>query len=360
MAIPTILQGDTSSIIRLKVEDGDYTNCVLDVAFHGIVKRFEEFQGGDEISLEWSPEETKNFPLGASILTMTVRRGDFVRSLPFAKIKVTDAPSEVYESTITIAPNLFDLPSLSNDDTPSDVKAAVNTIIDTLRGRIGCIALFLSTVAFGELTPETKFDDIPGSTTISNIVASAGVTMGGGVAGTDGEAVTNIVNGMIIFKRDMYDLSFGGEYCWEITEGEDVTIAPYQIDNNYYFKGNFALHKWYKVVEIYDATTKQYKVIFSTHGMTPTSPPGITKEVTSDAAITSFDFGTIKGVKKRFPKDTIALKSDLPTEEKIKAIANTALNQIYDEKLGVTWQGIMYNGCLYYVASTNTNTTVIK
>lgn len=357
MAIPVILRGDTSSIIRLSVAEGDYTDCILEVSFFGVLRQFKNVVGNSVITLEWTADETANFPLGTNRLLVSIRRDDFVRTLPFPKVKVTDAPAEVYEGTIEIAPKLFDLPDLTAESSLGEVKTTLNAIKDVLRGGL---ALFLSVILLSsnaaELTPDTLMDDVKGSTTISEFVTAAGVTVGGG---TDGEAVTNIVEGMIIYKRDMYDLSFGGEYCWEITEGEDVTIAPYQYDNKYYFKGNFALHKWYQVNEIYDEKTKQYKVIFSTYGMTPTSPPGITKEITSDASITSFDFGTIKGVKKRFAKDTIALKSEIPTDEKVKETVVQTVREtnggVWDQKLEVWWTPKMENGKLTYQATTNVN-----
>lgn len=287
--------------------------------------------------------------------------GTLTKTFP---VYLTDDVGEITSGSIvsgTVKPvvDFSDIAELTTSATPGDVKAALNEILRRLKTGLNCLLIALAIPAFSaELTPDTIMDKVPGYATISNVVAAAGVTIDGN-AGTDGEAVTNIVDRMIVFKRDLYDLSFGGDYCWEITEGEDVTIAPYQIDNNYYFKGNFALHKWYKVVEIYDEKTKQYKVIFSTLRMTPTSPPGITKEITSAAPITNFEFDTIKGVKKRFESDYIALKSEIPTEEKVKETVVQTVREanggVWDAKLEVWWTPKMENGKLTYQATTNVN-----
>lgn len=399
MAIPTILQGDTSSVIRLVVEEGDYTDCVLDVSFHGIVKRFENIQGGSNLSLEWTPDETKNFPLGTGIITMTVRRGDFVRSLPFAKLKVTDAPAEVYESTITIAPNIFDLPSLTAEDTSGDVKSAVNAIINTLRNGIGCIALMLCGSAFCALTPTTVLDDIPGNTTISNIVASSGAAVGGG--GISDKDVASITNTMTVYvdaqdalKRDKTDYLAQGSY-WVMTCHDDAVL----IEGVRNFQGTKTSAK-NKTVTV-TQTSSRCTVTWPLDTGTLTFEVSLSFFANDEWAAPNKESGDIPygayTLRARWiAQNTLATRKDLdllnadavsfkdlmsgeasvlnkkvldsmssaiatiPTKETVKEMAGEALNTIYDEQLGVTWQARMVDGCLYYLAVTNTNISVIE
>ena len=217
MAMPVILKGDSSSIIRLAVAEGDYRGCILEVSFFGVKRQFNNIQGGATISLEWTAAETAMFPLGTWSLSMKVKRGETVKTLPFAKVKVTDAPGEVYDAAIKIAPSLLELPALNSDNTMSDVKSTVNAIVNALRGGVACFlaAMLLSSNA-AELTPDTQMDNVHGTTTISELVEAAGVSVGGG---TDGEAVTNIaanivkrdVPKMIDGKRDKDDLTYNGD-----------------------------------------------------------------------------------------------------------------------------------------------------
>lgn len=188
MAIPTILRGDTSSVIRLNIAPGDYNGCTLIVSFYGVQRKFKDIKGGAVISLEWTAAETETFPLGTGKLIMTAYKGESVKTLPFAKVKVTDAPSEVYSEAITINPDVIDLSALDENASLGDVKTALNTLVSAVRKSAPLLAL-LAFPAFADLTPDTPLDAIPGNATISNIVASAGIVASGAVP--EGVATTN-------------------------------------------------------------------------------------------------------------------------------------------------------------------------
>lgn len=271
MAIPVILKGDTSAAIFLKLADGyDYEGVWLDVNVFGTTRTMALPKAGSTIELKFTAAETANAKVGTHMIMFRVRneRGD-KKSLPWAKIKVTDAPAEIASPAITIDPATLGDIDTNAADSLGDVKRKVNRLLEILRGGALALAVACLSVYGAELTPETTLNDIPGTTTLSNLVASAGVAIGGG---TDGEAVTNIVEGIVAPKRDYNDLTF--------------------------------------------------KV-------------GATN-------------------------DTLALKSELPTEAKLKEVAGAALGRTYDAELGITWRKEARGGAFFEVCETNINTAVVK
>lgn len=278
MAIPVILKGDTSAAIFLKLADGyDYEGVWLDVNVFGTTRTMALPKAGSTIELKFTAAETANAKVGAHMIMFRVRneRGD-KKSLPWAKIKVTDAPAEIASPAITIDPATLGDIDTNADDKLGDVKRKVNRLLEILRGGALALAVAFLPVYGAELTPETTLNDIPGTTTLSNLVSAAGVT----AAGTDGKAVTNIAENVI--RRD---------------------VLP-------------------RLDEKRDKTDLTFKV------------------------------GTTN--------DTLALKSELPTEAKLKEVAGAALGRTYDAELGITWRKEARGGAFFEVCETNINTVVVK
>ena len=217
MAIPIILKGDTSAAIFLKLADGyDYEGVWLDVNVFGTTRTMALPKAGSTIELKFTAAETANAKVGTHMIMFRVRNaaGD-KKSLRWAKIKVTDAPAETASPAITIDPATLGDIDMEAADSLGDVKRKVEQLITILRGGALALAVAFLPVFAAELTPETPLNDIPGTTTLSNLVAAAGVT----TTGTDGKAVTNIAENVVRRdvlprldeKRDKTDLTFGAD-----------------------------------------------------------------------------------------------------------------------------------------------------
>ena len=172
MAIPVILKGDTAREIKLVMAEGyEYDGCTLTAQLGIATRSFSGLHPGDTVTVDFSAEETATFPLGTSKLHLSLQNAiGAVRTLPWAKVKVTDSPGEVYGAEIEIDPGSLNVDDLTAKDTLGGVKSRLQAVINFLRGlQGGALALAVSCVltASAAVPPlYSSLDDIPGDAAI--------------------------------------------------------------------------------------------------------------------------------------------------------------------------------------------------
>lgn len=163
--MPVILRGDTARGITLSPAPGyDYGGCTLEVELNGARRSFDGLAAGEGVTLDLTADETARMPLGAGRVHMRLRNdAGEVLSLPWAKVKVTDAPGEVRAAAITIDPATLDVEDATAGDSLGDVKGKLNAVLAFLRGAAGCAILAALPCMGLDVAPlYTTPNDMPG------------------------------------------------------------------------------------------------------------------------------------------------------------------------------------------------------
>jgi hypothetical protein len=329
MAIPVILKGDTSSVIHLSLAEGEYTDCILEVSYHGVTRQFSNLKSGAEIAIEWTADETAAFPLGTSRLYFTITNANGeTRTMRWAKIKVTDAPAEVYDCAIEIDPGMALVDALPERFTENDVRKKINQIISCMNRYIAFFVL---------------------STIASEALAASVLTAPKGEIFNDSPVVTNVSLAGLARTDEVMPGKVEG-YWESFADGMGIALSRPSDEMQSFQIGpeGFSFYDYYgNTARLNDPGLSIGSRIYQTYGI--------------------YDSGACYNL--YFPlltkDETFAVKSDIENITKdlpqtVKEVVRDVQGLVYDEKLGITWKQTMYDGNLYYIAVTNANITEIK
>nr|DAE45050.1 MAG TPA: structural protein [Caudoviricetes sp.] len=302
MAIPIIQRGDTSREITLALAEGyEYGGCTLEVDFNGVQRSFAGLVAGGTVDLAYTADETADMPLGTGRVLLSIRNAaGMVRQLPWAKIKVTDAPSEVYAAAITVDPASLDVEDATAGDSLGAVKSKLNAVLAFLRG-VAVLAV-CAMPCMGETVQPlyTTPNDMPGDAPLMTNAAE--------YVDAKVDAVGN--------KAD--EAYSAAEQMVDAVNSLSGTIGSHIRDTSNPHKVTAAQVGAYTKAEV-DA--KGY----------------VTKAVTNGLASSASVAATVTNAVREVVRET----GDL----------------LWDEELQVTWKATFEGGCLWYAPVTNVNIT---
>ena len=390
MAIPVILKGDTAREITLALAQGfDYSGCTLLVRFCGSTREFGNLAAGDTVALDFSACETARFPLGTSHASMTIRNsaGD-VAQLPWAKIKVTDSPTEVRAAQIGIDPMKLDVADATSKDSLAAVKSKLNAVLDFLRRALVLAACALPFAVAGAVPLYSTQDDLPGDALVMTNVeefvdARIGERAPGNYANVSNRAMRAVLDlapaysyATRLLERfaregsvaragalgDMWRWTDATGCVWEVSLGAwSVTHSPPLSEDDHFGGPEWASDDswvsdyfmgpgWY----IW-SSTMTYEMISddpklesytrewygnNTNYVTTCIRPSSTNLVTRIAYTNDLSGGVSEATVTNIAEAVVREQS---------------LGGIYDDELGVWWTPHMSGGAYYWTATTNVN-----
>jgi hypothetical protein len=330
MAMPIILKGDTSAKISFTLSpDFDYAGYSLRVDFHHVSNVIYDLQPGKTVSVQYSAEDTSRFPLGTGFVMLMLENEEGVRrTLPMERVKVTDAPAEVYDCAISIDPGIAKVEKLPEKFTDNDVRTKINQIISCMNRYIAFFVL---------------------STIASEALAASVLTAPKGEIYNDSPVVTNVSLAGLAKTDEVMPGKVEG-YWESFADGMGITLSrpndemrSFQISPE-----GFSFYDYYgNTAQLNDLGLSIGSRIYQTYGI--------------------YDSGACYNL--YFPlltkDETFAVKSDIENITKdlpqtVKEVVRDVQGLVYDEKLGITWKQTMYDGNLYYIAVTNANVTEVK